>query len=459
MFEARYKDQIAKLGGVEEVLSREFHETVKLYSVHVNPFLVWIARFIGFNKNFTRGSGCYLYDREDQRYLDFLSGFGALNLGHEPPQVLAALNRVAGYPNLLQSYPNPLAGKLAEHLACLTSGKLSRAFFCNSGTEACEAAIKLARIATKKTVLVYAEGAFHGKTMGSLSVSGREKYKTPFAPLVPDTVSVPYGDEEALEAVLKKGNAAAFIIEPIQGEAGVIVPKEGYLRSARKLCDRYGALLVLDEVQTGMGRTGRLFCYEYDGIVPDILLLSKSLGGGVMPIGAMLTRNDIWHRAYGSIEKALLHTSTFGGNTRACACGIAAIRTLISENLIQHAAQMGEFLSARLNEFRDRFDVLRDVRGKGLMIGLTLARFKGTSPLVEGALSLWVVRQLFKRHRIVTAFTLNNYDVLRIAPPLIAGEQEAEYFLAALEDVLASAEKFTRLKLIKNQPVANGVRS
>lgn len=446
-----YKDLIRGLGGVEEALSLKFAETAGLHSRYLNPFLVWISRFIGFDKKFVRASGCYLFDQDNARYLDFMAGFGALNLGHEPPQVLKALKTVEHYPNILQSYLNPLAGKLAEYLARLTSGKLSRAFFCNSGTEGCEAAIKLARASTGKKTLVYAEGAFHGKTMGSLSVSGREKYKTPFAPLLPETTCVPYGDEQALEAALKKGDAAAFIVEPIQGEAGVIVPKEGYLKSARQLCDRYGALLILDEVQTGMGRTGRLFCYEYEEIVPDILVLSKSLGGGVIPIGAMLAKDQIWRRAYGSLEKCLLHTSTFGGNVKAMACGIAAIQALISEDLIQNAAQMGELLLERLEPMRKRFSILKSVRGKGLMIGMSLAKLKGKKSLMEGALSLWIVRRLFKRHRIITAFTLNNYDVLRIAPPLIVSRDDVDYFLEAMEDVLKSAQKFSALRLVKQE--------
>ncbi|MBI4431008.1 MAG: aspartate aminotransferase family protein [Candidatus Omnitrophica bacterium] len=444
-----YRERIQGLGSVEDVLSFRFSDAAKLYSAYLNPYLVWISRFIGFNKSFRHASGCYLEDSKGSRYLDFLSGFGSLNLGHEPPKVLEALRQVEHYPNILQSYPNPFAGALAQYLVRLTSEKLGKVFFCNSGTEACEAAIKLTRAATGKKVLVYAEGAFHGKSMGSLSISGRERYKKPFAPLLADTKCVPYGDADALDKVLRQGDAVAFIVEPIQGEAGVIVPKNGYLKSVRKICDQHKVLLILDEVQTGMGRTGRLFCYEHDAIEPDVLLLSKSLGAGVMPIGAMLTKNEIWSRAYGSIEKCLLHTSTFGGNTKACAAGIAAIRTLISENVIENAAQTGELLISKLVVMQKRFTVLKAVRGRGLMIGMTLARLKGNKPIMEGALALWVVRQLFKRHKIISAFTLNNYDVLRIAPPLIVGKTEVNFYLNALEDVLKSAEKFARLRLVK----------
>ena len=446
-----YKDRLTRLGGIEEVLTQKYSTTAKLHSSYLNPYVVWISRFMGFNKKFVRASGPYLFDENDDRYLDFLSGYGALNLGHEPPQILRALEQVANTPNLLQAYLNPFASKLAEYLSCLTEQKLSRVFFCNSGSEACEAAIKLARAATGKKLLIFTEGAFHGKTMGSLSVSGREKYKTPFSPLLLDTMSVPFDDIESLEKTFKEYKPAAFIVEPIQGEAGVIVPKDGYLKSVRNLCDRYDVLFILDEIQTGMGRTGRMFCYEYDEIVPDILVLSKSLGGGVMPIGAILTKNEIWGRAYGSLEKCLLHTNTFGGNTRACACGIAAIRTLVDENLIHNAEEMGTLLLDKLKQLQQRFEILKSVRGKGLMIGLTVARLKGNKPFLEGALALWIVRQLQKRHRIIVAFALNNYDAIRIAPPLMIDHEQIDYFISALEDVLKSAELFTRFRLVQNK--------
>jgi putrescine aminotransferase len=438
-----------ELKDVQSALRMEFSETTKLHSAYLNPFLVWISRFLGFNQSFVRASGCYLYDQNGHRYLDFLAGFSSLNLGHEPEEILEALRQVEGRPNFLQSSLNPLAGSLAEHLARLTSDELSRVFFCNSGTEACEAAIKMARVATGKTLLVYAEGAFHGKTLGSLSVSGRKKYKVPFQPLVPDTVSIPYDDESALEAVLKQGNVAAFIVEPIQGEAGVMIPEEGYLKAIRQLCDRFGALLIFDEVQSGMGRTGHFFCCEHEGVLPDILTLSKSLGGGVMPIGATLAKDQIWRKAYGTIEKCLLHTSTFGGNTRACAAGVAAIRTLISKNLMQNADEMGAMLLSRLKDFQGRYGILKSVRGKGLMIGLTVARLKGKKSLAEGAIALWMARRLLVRHRIITAFTLNNYDVLRISPPLLINQEQVDYFTEAFEDVLKAAEKFNFFRLVK----------
>lgn len=424
-------------------------EATKLHLKYLNSVSTWITRFVGSYRRFVKAKGIYLTDEEGRHYMDFLCGFGSLNLGHEPQEVLAALKKAEECPNILQVSLNPFAAKLAEFLAAVTPGDLSRTFFCNSGTEAVEAAIKLARCATQKKRLISAIGAFHGKTFGALSVSGKNKYKLPFEPLVPKTQNIPFNNPEALERELKNGDVAAFIIEPIQGEAGVIVPDYGYLKEVEQLCRKFKALLIVDEVQTGIGRTGKLFCCEYEGVKPDIMCLSKSLGGGVIPIGAMITTDKIWKKAYGSLETCLLHSSTFGGNSRACACGIAALNTLISKGLIENAKKQGENLISALIALKKRFPVIKEVRGKGLMIGVHFLRLKGKGPLVEGALTLWVVRQLFRKHRIVTAFTLNNYDVLRIMPPLNVSRRQIDTFVNALEDVLKQSKIFTKFHLVK----------
>ena len=424
-------------------------ELTKLHLRYLNPFSTWVTRFIGMHRRFIRAEGIYLVDEKGKTYLDFLSGFGAVNLGHEPQEILQTLRDIERCPNIFQSSLNPFAAKLAEFLKQITPGKLSRTFFCNSGTEAVEAAIKLARCASKKKMLISTTNAFHGKTFGSLSVSGKDKYKAPFEPLVPNSKNVPYNDLDTLRKELQKNRVAAFIVEPIQGEAGVIVPTEGYLKDAQRLCNRYGALLIVDEVQTGMGRTGKLFCCEYENVEPDIMCLSKSLGGGVMPIGAMITTDRIWRKAYGSLETCLLHTSTFGGNSRACACGIATLNTIFNKDLILNARRQGEYLLSELKSLKKRFSVIKDVRGKGLMIGIHFLRLKGKGPIAEGGLTLWVVRQLFRKHNIITAFTLNNYDVLRVMPPLIITRQKINRFLNALDDVLKRARIFTRLRLAK----------
>lgn len=435
---------------VENALNLNSSDITKLHFKYLNPISTWIIRFVGTNIKFIKADEIYLTDEKGKVYLDFLSGFGALNLGHEPKEVLQALNKIENRPNILQSSLNPFAAKLAEFLSKVTPGELSRTFFCNSGAEAVEAAIKLARCATGKKVLLFTENAFHGKTLGALSVSGKTKYKVPFEPLIPETQQIPYNDLKALERELKNNNPAGFIVEPIQGEAGIIIPDNGYLKGAQELCKKYQTLLIIDEIQTGLGRTGKLFCCEYEEVEPGILCLSKSLSGGVVPIGAMVTTDKTWRKAYGSLETCLLHSSTFGGNSRACACGIAALNTLIKKELIKNAQEQGEYLFAKLKGLKECFsDIIKEVRGKGLMVGIHFFRLKGKGPLMEGALTLWVVRQLFRRHRIITAFTLNNFDVLRIMPPLVVRREQIEIFLEALEDVLKKVRLFSKFRLVK----------
>ncbi len=435
-------------GSLESVLKLSSGKTLKLYGRYLNFMSAHIMRFLGTNISFVRAAGNRLWDDQGNEYLDFFSGFGALNLGHEPPEVLEALRLVENHPNLLQSAPNPCAAKLAELLALITPGALQRSFFCSSGAEAVEAALKLARIATGRTVLLATEGAYHGKTFGALSVSGRQKYKKHFLPLLPETEQIAYDDPGALESRLQKGDVAGFIVEPIQGENGVILPHPGYLQKASALCRQYGTLLLVDEIQTGFGRTGRLFACEHEGIEPDILILSKSLGGGVMPIGAIVTTDAIWKKAYGTMDTALLHSTTFGGNTRACMAGLAAIHALVEKDLIRNAEIQGHYLLEGLRRLQQKHaELVREVRGRGLMLGMTFARVKGGSSLLEGALTLWISRRLLKKHRILVIFTLNNYDILRIAPPLTITRKEVDVFLEAFEDVLKSSRPLTLLPL------------
>ena len=423
---------------------------MRLHRKHLNAVAARIISFTGLDRQFTKASGIHLTDTKGRDYLDFISGYGACNLGHEPPEVLDALKAVEGKTNIFQSGLNPYAAKLAELLAELSPGNLNRAFFCNSGTEGVEAALKLARAVTGRKILLSTNGAYHGKTFGSLSVSGRMQYRIPFEPLLPDTKLIDYDDLDALDGALKKKDIAGFIVEPIQGENGIIVPHKGYLKQAESLCKRYDTPFILDEVQTGMGRTGRFLCLEHEGVNPDIVVMSKSLGGGVMPIGAMLTSDRLWKKMYGSRETCLLHTSTFGGNTRACACAIAAITTLFGKNLMTNAYEQGLYLLEKLEELKNKSSILKDVRGKGLMIGLHFERLKGKQTFVEGALSLWVVRQLFHKHRIATAFTLNNYNVLRIYPPLCVTREQILFFLESLENTIMTMDKLAKWGLVSD---------
>jgi putrescine aminotransferase len=327
-------------------------------------------------------------------------------------------------------------------------------FFVNSGTEAVEAGLKLARAATHRPGLLSCERSFHGKSLGSLSVTGNDAYQRPFAPLLPECQTVPFGDLEALERALHTRRFAAFLVEPIQGEGGMIVPPAGYLRAAQDLCRAAGTLLFVDEVQTGLGRTGSLFAVDEEGIEPDVLTLAKSLGGGLVPLGAMLTRRELWMKAYGSAQTFALHTNTFGGGSLACAAGLATLRVLREENLCAKARVRGQQLYEGLRQIHQRCGLVREVRGRGLMLGLEfqpmpntmVAHFKGmdasgTMPfllpnmddLIHAIPGLYAMQVLLQSHGIYTQVTRSNPRVLRVQPPLTITEEQVRRFLDSLE--------------------------
>jgi len=442
---------------IEDVDKLSRTEIRKLYAEYVNSGLANMLGLLNFDKNYVKAEGCYVWDSDGKKYIDYLGAYGALALGHNPPEVLEALSKVNHKPNLLQASLSTYAAILGHNLAQVAPKGLKHTFFCNSGAEAVEGALKAARAATGKTKIISCEGSFHGKTFGALSATGREKYQKPFMPLVPGFEKVPYNDLNALEEKLKAKDVAAFIVEPIQGEGGVIVPEAGYLKKAKELCHRYDALIIFDEIQTGFGRTGKMFACEYEDVSPDIMTLAKSLGGGVMPIGAFITTEDVWNRAFGGMEKALLHTSTFGGNTLACAAGIAAINAIVENSLTQNAQEMGEYLLKGLRELKGRYPIIKDVRGRGLMIGLELNTPQGglLNMVTGGALGnlykeyagAMVAGELLNKHQIITAYTLNNPNVIRLEPPLIIKREDIDTLLNALEDILSKNKGLFSLTL------------
>ena len=372
---------------IEEAFHLNREQVKEFHKNYLNAGFAGMLKLLNLDKIFVQAAGVSVWDTEGKEYLDFLGGFGALNLGHNHPAVLAALEKVRGMPSLIQSSLGIPAAALAHNLAQITPGSLQRTFFCNSGCEAVEGALKLARAATGRKEFIYCHNSFHGKSFGALSVTGRGKYQRPFEPLLPGCTAVPFGDAGALAYELKKGKAAAFIVEPIQGEGGINLPPAGYLAQAAKLCRQHGALLIVDEIQTGFGRTGTMFACEQEGTVPDVLCLAKSLGGGVMPIGAFITTDEIWKKAYGGMEKALLHTSTFGGNAWAAAAGIAAIQVLTEENLPAAAKEKGDYFLERLRGLKERFPLVKDVRGRGLLIGLEFNQPGGLAARLSGGLT------------------------------------------------------------------------
>jgi len=429
-----------KLVSVNEALSASKKEIKEWYREYLNPDLEFTLELVGFDEIYDRAEGCQVYLGLTP-YLDFSGGYGVLNLGHNHPEIIKQIQKIGQRPNILQASLSPLAAALARNLALITPGKLKKSFFCNSGAEAIEGALKIARAATKRTKIIYCENSFHGKTFGALSATGKEKYQAPFSPLVPDFFAVPFGDPEALEKKLKEGGIAAFIVEPIQGEGGIVVPPTGYLKEAERLCREYEALLIIDEVQTGLGRTGTMFACEEEKIEPDILCLAKALSGGLVPIGAYVTTDEIWQKAYGSMENCLLHTSTFGGNALACAAALATIDLLCRDNgkLIAQVREKGGRFLSQLNQLKERYDIIKEVRGRGLLVGIEFNQpeiLKGKmSEFFQRYFGSLIASQLRQRHRIITTYTLNNPNVIRLQPPLLVSWEELDYVVESLGSV------------------------
>lgn len=405
-------------------------EAYENYREYVNPPLARVMKLSGSPVE-VRGAGVTLTDEQGKSYLDFAGGYGVFTLGYQHPRVVAAVREQLELLALSsRTLFNPLLGRLAKRLAAITPGDLRYSFFANSGAEAVEAALKLARAATRRSKIVAAHGGFHGKTFGALSVSGREAFRAPFEPLLPDVVHVAYGDREALAAALD--GAAAAIVEPVQGEGGVNVPPAGYLRDVRALCDRSGALFIADEVQTGLGRCGTLFGCDRDAVVPDVMTLAKGLSGGIVPIGACIARPAAWNAAYA--QAPLLHTSTFGGGELACAAALAALDVLIDEGLVANAAARGAELLSGGRALAERYPpVVREARGAGLLVGVELTHegYAGT-----------IIPELLKRG-VIAAWTLNQQRVLRLEPALIVTAEQIAVALGALDAAIALA--FERL--------------
>jgi acetylornithine/succinyldiaminopimelate/putrescine aminotransferase len=423
-------------------------ERYELHARHVNHQLPRMLRTIGFDKVYERAQGAYFYDADGNDYLDMLAGFGVMGVGRHHPVVRKALHDVldAELADLTRFDCAPLPGLLAERLVSY-SPHLDRVFFSNSGTEAVETALKFARCATGRPRIVYCAHAFHGLTTGSLSVNGEECFRDGFAPLLPDT-AIPLGDLAALERELKRGDVAALIVEPIQGK-GVHETPPGFLRAAQELLRRHQALLIADEVQTGLGRTGDFYAYQHeDGVEPDLLCVAKSLSGGYVPVGATVGRDWIFKKVFSSMDRVVVHSASFGSNAQAMAAGLAVLSVLEDEEVVANARRTGEELKARLAALVDRYEMLREVRGRGLMIGIEFgrpsslglrSRWTMLQAARKGLFAQMVVVPLLQRHRILTQVSGDRLEVIKLIPPLIIGEREVTRFVEAFEDVMEEA--------------------
>jgi acetylornithine/succinyldiaminopimelate/putrescine aminotransferase len=424
-------------------------EGYALHARYLNPQTPRVLHAIGFDKIYDRAEGACLFDSEGGRYLDFLAGFGVFGVGRNHPVVRQALHDVLerGGADMVQMDTPLLAGLLAERLLAKAPG-LDRVYFCNSGTEAVEAALKFARAATGRTRILYCDHAFHGLTAGSLSVNGSEDFRDGFEPLLPDT-RIAFGDLAALQREVRRGDVAALIIEPIQGK-GVHIPPPGFLAAAERALHEAGALLICDEVQTGIGRTGRFFAYDHENVDPDIVTVAKALSGGFVPVGATLAKDWIFAKVYSSMDRVLVHDSTFGCNALAMAAGLASLAVVDDEGLVDNAARTGAALQAGLEAMVDHYEFLSEVRGRGLIIGIEFAKPRslrlrsGWSMLQaarRGLFAQMIVLPLFQRHRILTQVAGDHMEVIKLLPPLIIGDAEVQWFLEGFADVMDSAHQ------------------
>lgn len=407
-----------------------FHaQVVDQYARHINPGLAKLMNFAGFGVEM-RGEGCYLWDHEGRQYLDCLGSYGVFSLGHRHPMVIEAVTQqLSQLPLSGKVFFNSRQAELATLLAGCSPAGLEFTFFCNSGAEAVEAALKFAKGTTGRSKIVATEGGFHGKTIGGLSVTGREKYRKLFGDLMPGAVFVPYGETKAMLTAIDD-QTAAVIIETVQGEGGIHIPPAGYLKAIRDKTHEVSALMIADEVQTGLGRTGKLFGCEHEGIEPDIMTLAKALGGGVMPIGAALFTREISEAIFG--DNPLMHTSTFGGNPLACAAGIATLQVIREEGLCERSRLMGERFLICLQELQARHsDLISEVRGQGLMIGVEFTMDE------VGEL---VIAQMTKRG-VIAAYTLNNPRVIRIEPPLIISEDQVDEAVRVFDEAVTETSE------------------
>jgi ornithine--oxo-acid transaminase len=418
----------------------------KLYRDRVNPEWARLLDVLQMNARYTRCEGTELFTDDGRRILDFLSGYCVHNLGHNHPAVIEAIKDELERrgPAMLQSHVPELAGELADKLCWRAGGQVKKVFFCSSGSEGVEAAIKFSRAHTKRNGLLYAEGAFHGLTCGALSLMGDPFWREHFGPMLPDTESVPFGNLATLEHKLASKRFAAFIVEPVQGEGGVRVPPPDYLESVQALCRRHGTLFVVDEVQTGMYRTGRFLASHYYNIEPDMIVLAKALSGGLIPSGALLMSDRVYQSVYGSIARAIVHTSTFSENGLAMRAGLATIEALEREHLGERAQAAGDFLRTRLREALSGYEMVKEVRGVGLLNGIEFqaprklalrVSFEAFSKIHPGMFGQVVVMRLF-RHGFLTQMCGNNFMVLKAAPPLVVKEREADEFVQAVKDVV-----------------------
>jgi ornithine--oxo-acid transaminase len=421
--------------------------TTDTYADYVNPQWVKLLNLLEMNVSYERCEGAELFTTDGRRILDFLSGYCVHNTGHNHPAIIEALKDELDRsgPVMLQSSVAELAGELAGRLCKLAGGGLTKVFFASSGSEGVETAIKFARAHTGRAALLSCDGAFHGLTCGALSLMNGEYWRKGFGPLLPDTAFVPFGDLAVLEKELATQRYAAFFVEPIQAEGGIRVPAPDYLKNVQTLCQRYGTLLVADEVQTGMFRTGPFLASHHFGIQPDIVVLAKALSGGLVPVSSVLMSDDIHRSVFSSFKRSIVHASTFSENSLSMRAALATLDVLESQRLGDRATELGGELRQQLADILSGYEMVREVRGKGLLLGIEFASprrltlrapFEAFAQIHPAMFGQILVMRLFRNANILTQICGNDFMVLKVAPPLVITSEQVTEFVSAVHDVV-----------------------
>ncbi|HIF55606.1 MAG: aspartate aminotransferase family protein [Methylococcales bacterium] len=436
---------------IAELFSEHFDKKFELHEQHLNNQMVRVLRTIGYDRNYTKAVGQYLYDEDNTEYLDLLSGFGVFAVGRNHPTVIQALQDTLSMelPNLIQMDVSLLSGLLAEKILATVPDNLNKLFFCNSGTEAVEAAIKFARYTTKREHILHCEHSFHGLSLGALSLNGEDIFREGFGPLLPACSAIPFNDLEALEQALSNKDVAAFFVEPIQGK-GVNIPDDNYLPEVERLCKKYGTLFVADEIQTGLGRTGEFWAIDHWQVKPDMILMAKALSGGFIPIGAVAMTQNIMDTVFNRMDRAVVHGSTFSKNNMAMAAGLATLQVMEDEKLVENSARIGNDIINSIQASTHKYEFLKEARGKGLMIAVEFQapkslKLKAAWAMLEaankGLFCQMVTIPLFKDHHMLTQVAGHGMNVVKLLPPLNITSKDRDWIVDSFDAAIAETHK------------------
>ncbi|HSB78933.1 MAG TPA: aspartate aminotransferase family protein [Candidatus Methylomirabilis sp.] len=437
---------------LREMIQRHQGEQWSLLSEYINPQMAKVLKMIGFDPVYVRGQGAHLWDEQGNEYLDMLSGFGVFAVGRSHPKVKEAIRQFLDLdtPNLVKMGTQLLAGLLAEKLVKEFAPRgLDTVFFCNSGAEAVDGALKFAHAFTRRRRFLYCDYGFHGLTLGTLAINGLREFRGDYEAVLDGATGIPLGDATRLEAELSRGDVAALVVEPVIGH-GVFIPPDDFLPRARELCTRHGTLLIADEVQTGFGRTGKLFACEHWDVVPDIMTLSKSLSGGYCPIGAILYPRKVYDKVFSSLDRCMVHSTTFGQNDLAAVCGLATLEVIREEGLIENSERMGAYLLDGLKHLGEKYELIREVRGLGLMIAIEFgqpkslalkAGWKMLHGLNQDLFCQSILVPLIMDHRILAQVSSHGRDIIKLIPPLVFDQADADRFIGAFDQVLAATNR------------------